>query len=86
MTGPARTSAPATHADSLGTTIDIGADLDIRAGAAARLAGVTVDGDLDVHGAADTLFRYDDGAGGPTESVFASLVNGGGVRRSESER
>ena len=75
VTGPARTSAPTAHADSLGTTINGEGTLEVSAGAAARLAGVSNYGLLDVQGTADTLFQYPDGSSGATESVYASLVN-----------
>ncbi|NNJ26654.1 autotransporter outer membrane beta-barrel domain-containing protein [Alienimonas chondri] len=75
VTGPARTSAPTLHADSLGTRINAAYSLTVSAGAKARLAGLTNDGNLSVSGSVDTLFDYSDGAGGSTESVFASVVN-----------
>ncbi|MEM9701034.1 MAG: autotransporter domain-containing protein [Planctomycetota bacterium] len=79
VTGPARTAAPTSHADALGTTIDSAGSLTIGSTGTARLAGVTNGGLFSISGHADTLFEYADGVGGPTESLFADVQNDGAV-------
>ena len=83
VTGPTRTSAPTSFADALGTTVAAGSELEVAGGASARLAGTIVLGALDIHGAADTLFSYTSGSGGPVVERLADLHLVGGSGSSD---
>ncbi|MFH5806217.1 autotransporter domain-containing protein [Alienimonas sp. DA493] len=79
VTGPARTAAPTTFAEALGTTVS-GGIFEIGAGASAALAGVSQTGGATVfNGSAETAFSYSEGGAGPTVTTLADYALSGGT-------